>query len=491
MASGGLGERTVIQLGLINAEDKYLTAEAFGFKVNACATSMRKKQVWTLEHADQTGGDSSAVLLRSHLGRYLSADKDGNVSAELERPSRDCRFCVVAHSDGRWSLRSEAHGRYLGGAEDRVVCATAEDKWFVHLAMHPQVNLYSVARKRYLHAQPGRGELAADRDAPWGVGSVLTLVYRERRYHLQTADGRFLAGSGALIAEPRDDTGFTLEFGSGTVAFRDSAGRYLAPSGPSGAIKAAKGVRVGKDEALVLERSRGHVVLTASNERNVSMRQGVDLSANQDEESDQEVFQMEMEQETNHCAFRACNGKYWSLTPSGAIQCTASEKSASCFFKLEWKGAKVTLKASNDKYLAAKKNGQLAASVDSAGEQEEFVLKLINRPLIVLRGEDGFIGCRKQGTGTLDSNRSSYDIFQLEYNNNEYCLRDSAGKYWTVEANSVVVSSSDTPVYFLFEFCDYNRVAIKTQQGLYLKGDHAGVLKANAHCIANATLWEY
>lgn len=42
-------------------------------------------------------------------------------------------------------------------------------------------------------------------------------------------------------------------------------------------------------------------------------------------------------------------------------------RSASCFFELEWKGAKVTLKANNGKYLAAKKNGQLAASVDSAG----------------------------------------------------------------------------------------------------------------------------
>lgn len=42
-------------------------------------------------------------------------------------------------------------------------------------------------------------------------------------------------------------------------------------------------------------------------------------------------------------------------------------RSASCFFELEWKGAKITLKASNGKYLAAKKNGQLAASVDSAG----------------------------------------------------------------------------------------------------------------------------
>uniref|UniRef100_A0AAZ3SGL5 Fascin-like domain-containing protein n=1 Tax=Oncorhynchus tshawytscha TaxID=74940 RepID=A0AAZ3SGL5_ONCTS len=247
MLCNGTSDMLQIQFGLINCGNKYLTAETFGFKINASATSLKKKQIWTLE---QSGEEAvgNVFCLKSHLGRYIAVDKDGNVTGDSESSGPETRFIITAHDDGRWSL--------------------------VHIAMHPQVNIFSVTRKRYAHLSSKVDEVSIDRDVPWGVDSLITLVFRDQRYHLQTSDNRFLKNDGSLEATPDKTTGYTLEFRSGKVAFRDCSGRYLAPSGPSGTMKSGKTSRVGKDEMFSLEQSHPQVVLTASNERNVSTRQG-------------------------------------------------------------------------------------------------------------------------------------------------------------------------------------------------------------------------
>nr|XP_032801175.1 fascin-like isoform X2 [Petromyzon marinus] len=311
-----------LQLGLVSSAGGYLTAETFGFKVTASGSSLKKKQTWTLETlpgtttttttGTGTGGtgtgtgespDGGAVSLRSHLGRLLGADRDGAVSGQAEAPGTATAWGLQARPDGRWALRHAQHGRYLGGSADRVRCFAQTvgntELWSVHLATHPQLNLYNPGRKRY--AQLSGDSVSVSCDVPWGVGSLLSLAFGEDgRYELRASDGRSLRADGAL-GPPRGDTAsFTLEVHAGSVAFKDTEGRYLCPSGPSGILKSVRAAsasalsRPAKDELFVLEESRAQITLrSTSSGRAVSARQGLDISANQEDEGETETFQME------------------------------------------------------------------------------------------------------------------------------------------------------------------------------------------------------
>lgn len=276
MPANGLHPVLKTRFGLINGADRYLTAESFGFKVNASAPSLKRKQMWVLEPAP---GRGMAMLLRSsHLGRYLSAEEDGRVVCEAEQPGRDCRFLVLPQPDGCWVLQSEPHGRFFSGTEDRLSCfATAispAELWAVHLAIHPQAHLLSVSRQRYAHLCTQEEEIAADSNAPWGVGALITLTFQKRQYCLRCCDSRYLRSDGHLVWEPEARACYTLEFKAGKLAFKDCDGRYLAPMGPAGTLRAGRNMRPGKDELFDLEESHPQVVMVAANHRYVSVRQG-------------------------------------------------------------------------------------------------------------------------------------------------------------------------------------------------------------------------
>ncbi|KAK2866482.1 hypothetical protein Q7C36_002538 [Tachysurus vachellii] len=480
-----------LQFGLINYEHRYLTAEAFGFKVNASAPSLKKKQIWTLEQ-DET--DGQVVYLQSHLGRYLASDKDGKVSCEAETQENACRFIIVAQSDGRWALQSEPHLRFFGGSKDHLSCFAQTigepELWTMHLALHPQANLLSVARKRYAHLSAPDSEIAVDSNIPWGVDALLTLVYVDGKYCLKTSDSRFLSNDGKLLFENSRGTVYTLELKSGKLAFKDCEGKYLSPMGPTGTLRSGRCSKPGKDELFDLEESHPQVVFQAANNRFVSIRQGVNISANQDDETDMETFQMEIDRESKKCKFRTNEGNYWTLVAHGGIQSTAKEASANTMFDIVWLGRRVALQASNGKYVCTKKNGQLAAVSDSIGNDEQFILKLINRPILILRGENGYV-CHHKNSNTLDANRSVYDIFTVQFSDGAYHVKGAGERFWYVSSTGMVCSDGDTPEDFCFEFLEHGRIGIKGTNGKYLRGDQGGTLKCDGETADSSSLWEY
>ena len=124
-------------IGLMNSEGKYLTAENFGYKINATGNTLRKKQKWYIEN----DGDEFVYLI-SPLGNYLATDKYGKMTCEKTISEDDCKFYLDANTDGKWSFKSALYGYYFGGNGDHLHCFSKTAEWWtVHLAIHPQVFL--------------------------------------------------------------------------------------------------------------------------------------------------------------------------------------------------------------------------------------------------------------------------------------------------------------------------------------------------------------
>ena len=265
------------KLGLVNCHNKYLTAETFSNKINASGTTLRKKQLWVLEH------DSSAedvVYIKSHLNRYLAGDKKGNVTAGSEQKGEEEQFRIVYHpkGDGRWAFQNVKSGYYFGGTDDNLLCyekgPTDTEWWTARLAVHPQVNIRSVARTRY--ARMENDEIHFNELIPWGQDALITIEFKDGKYGVKTCDNRYLHREGNLVNAPGPDTLFTLEIRSGQysgMSLKDCTGKYLTAVGTYGTMQSrAKSAK--KDIVFTLEDSHPQAFITAFNNKNVSIKQG-------------------------------------------------------------------------------------------------------------------------------------------------------------------------------------------------------------------------
>ncbi|TMS22090.1 Fascin-2 [Larimichthys crocea] len=123
-------------------------------------------------------------------------------------------------------------------------------------------------------------------------------------------------------------------------------------------------------------------------------------------------------------------------------------------------------------------------------EDEQLTLKLINRPMLILRGENGFI-CHHKNSNILDASRSVYDIFTLEFSNGAYHIKGVDGRFWYVNSSGLVYSDGEVPEDFSLELLEHGRLAIRGKNGKYLRGDQGGTLKGDGHCLSSSALWEY
>uniref|UniRef100_A0A0P4VVV5 Putative fascin-like domain protein n=2 Tax=Rhodnius TaxID=13248 RepID=A0A0P4VVV5_9HEMI len=489
-------------IGLINVQFRYLTAETFGFKINANGSSLKKKQMWTLEPVPS---ETNTVYLKSHLDKYLAVDSFGNVTCESDEKEPGSKFQIVVNEDasGRWALKNTARGYFLGASADKLTCTAKvpsnPEYWLVHLAARPQVNLRSVGRKRFAHLSENLDEIHFDANIPWGEDTLFTLEFRAEeggRYAIHTCNNKYLSREGKLVPQVTPNCLFSAEYHTGQLALRDSAGNYLSPIGSKAVLKTRSQV-VTKDELFTLEDSLPQAsFIAALNSRYVSVKQGVDVTANQDEISDHETFQLEFDASTKRWYLRTMQDKYWTLETGGGIQASGDKRSSNALFDLVWQGdGSVCFRANNGKFLATKRSGHLYANSDSVDDTCKYYFYLINRPILVLKCEQGFVGYKAGSNIRLECNRATYETIQVERGDKGvvYFKGTQTGKYWHVDGEGGINVESDTPEGFFIELREPTRICLKVAApgGGYLSAGKNGAFRLGDHDYANATKWEY
>jgi len=494
------GETLSWKLGLVNSAGKFLTAETFGFKINASGQTLRKKQMWTIEH-DPT--DDEVVYVKSHLGRYLAGDKKGEVTCNSEEQGEAEKFILSYHSDGsgRWAIQNRMHKYFFGGSEDTLRCyekaPTDTEWWTPYLAVHPQVNMRSTHRKTYAHLAES-DEIHCNERVPWGQDALITLEYVNGKYAVRTCDNRYLTRMGTLVNKAEADSLFTLEIRSGQfagMALKDCKGAYLTAVGTNGCLKSREKAAK-SDIVFQIEDSHPQVFITAHNGKKVSIKQGRDLSANQDEITDSETFQIEYDKASKQWRLRTCDpqNEYWSLEQASGIQAVHRNDRATSLFSFEWlEDGQAAIKADNGRYLNAKLNGSLQATSDTVDDKSRFTITVINRPILVLRCDYGFMGAKTAGSNRIECNKSSYDVFSVEHcedGSPHYYIKGVNGLYWSVKEEGLLNADSSEKTPFRFELIGQSRFLIKADNERYLQGEQNGIITAKAD-ISKGTHWEY
>jgi len=483
-------------IGLINSKFKYLSAETFGFKINANGKTLKKKQVWILEPF----GDGDSICLRSHLYKYLAVDQFGNVTCENDEKDDFAKFEISVCDDfsGRWAFRSIKRGYFLGASGDNLICSAKSpsdgELWYVHLAARPQVNLRSVGRKRFARLAEEQTEIQVVENVPWGENTLFTLEFREdqNKYAIHTCNNMYLMKDGRLAPEINNQCLFACEYHGGYIALRDSEGLYLSPIGSRAVLKTRSNV-VTKDELFSLEDSLPQAsFVAAANSRYVSVKQGMDVTANQEEISDHETFQLEHEPSSGKWYMRTMQDKYFTLGPTGGIQASEKIKTEQALFDLLWQeDGSVCFKAANGKYIGNKKSGHLYANCENKEDNTKYFFYLINRPILVLKCDQGFVGYKAAGSVKLECNKANYETIQVERaEEGQVHFKGQNGKYWQVTSEGISCDS-EVGQGFTLELREPTRMCIKTAAGNYVVSGKNGSFTEGDSSAEGATRWEY
>uniref|UniRef100_A0A4W3J1U6 Fascin-like domain-containing protein n=1 Tax=Callorhinchus milii TaxID=7868 RepID=A0A4W3J1U6_CALMI len=405
-----------------------------------------------------TEGCQTLVELKGPHGLSLTTDDMGQVKCGVTCSNANI-FFLETQCNGTWVFRSLKFGTYLEMLENEVTCLmktpTKCSMWTPHLAIHPHVVLYHLETKCYTRLLPAQHQLCTDSPLPHSNEFNFILHFEKGKYHLQTSDLRYLSLDDQLLSKRSKMTAFSLHLRPGNmVSFHAAHQRVLYPHGRTGILT------VGSNppdlfQYFALKKSKPWVSMKTASKNYL---RGL---------SDKLLLHIYSDSSGRRCD---------SVLYSSAVLADGKDVEGVTYFGMEWNQGKLALQAANGLYLQVRPIGQVIASAQEPGVEQEFTVRLVNRPFLILRGRHGYIG-------------SSYRSDKLVCNNNMYDIIN--GKFWSMGENYNFYVSGENPLDFCVEIRGDNLLSVLAPNGNYLQSDQSGILSATDSTLSPDSLWEF
>ncbi|XP_058153312.1 fascin-3 isoform X2 [Dasypus novemcinctus] len=367
-----------LRVGLISWAGTYLTFETWELLVS---------------NEQET---QAVVRLRSLQGLYLLSEGNGSVSYGRPRTSHQGCFLLRFHRNCKWTLQCIITGHYLESDGEDVFCnsrvLSAYHMWAPRPALHVHIILYSPLTHCYARADPTVGRIWVDAPVPCLEECGFLLHFKDGCYHLETSTHYFLSHLDRLVTQPSSQTAFHMQVRpGGLVSLSDGEGGMLYPQG-SRLFLGLGSSPVRGQEWFSLQHCPTWVSLKSRARKFVSVFYDVEVCAASERLTPMSLFQFECDHESPTLQLRSANGCYLAQRHHRTVMANGHPMESDTFFRVHWNCGRIILQSSRGRFLGFAANGLLMANATIPGPNEEFGLRLANRPFLVLRGRYGYVG---------------------------------------------------------------------------------------------------
>ncbi|KAF5927631.1 hypothetical protein HPG69_000535, partial [Diceros bicornis minor] len=469
-----------LRVGLISWAGSYLTYEAYKNTVTATAKGLGRRQVTkqicigtnflscqaltcTWEILVSNEHDTQAMVrLRSLQGLYLLCEADGSLCYGRPRTSHHGCFLLRFHRNGKWTLQCIISGRYLESDGEEVFCnsqvLSAYHMWTPRPALHVHVILYSPLNHCYARADPAMGRVWVDAPVPCLEECGFLLHFQDGCYHLETSTHSFLSHLDRLVSQPSTQTAFHMQVRpGGLVALSDGEGGMLYPQGTRLLLGLGSSPHRG-EEWFILRRC---------------------------------PTWFECDKESPTLQLRSPNGCYLAQRRHRRVMADGHPLESDTFFRMHWNCGRIILQSPNGRFLGIAANGLLMANATIPGPNEEFGIRLANRPFIALRGRYGYVGTSPEHD-LMQCNMDQPDcIHLLPCRQGIYHFQAQGGSFWSITSFGTFRPWGKFALNFCIELQGSNLLTVLAPNGFYMRSDRSGTLLADSEDITKECIWEF